>query len=361
MNEASPRSGSPVLVLALGVLCAAFATGACGYVLYQQNQKIEVLAAAVNAREADLKLMLGEITRIRLEQTTGQQGPQALLSRLKTYAPLLASAMTAQPDYAMARKEMDAVLRAFAAMGEQAWPPIVARMDELKGDKDFEELKWLLEAAVRVDKPAALLIVKAVLEGTKFPAPRLRWYAARILIDLDKPVAQTTLRRIMTTESFRGIDMERAAAYGRSIIDPAAIAQNGFSNFVQYYVLSEDPQIDETLLMVIGRAGHDMSTIQECIEHLGKRGCARAAEPIRKLFLHPPGAQQEPIFQTKCLDAIAAIEGEKARPFFEAELPKATTEKVANHLKSLLSKPIEKATMAAAVQTPNSIAPAGKK
>jgi hypothetical protein len=216
-------------------------------------------------------------------------------------------------------------------------------MDELKGDKNFDELKWLLEAAVRVDKPAGLEIVKEVLLGTRFPAPRLRWYAARMMIDFDKPVAQAALRQILTTESSRGMDPERAAAQNATIIDQAAFASTGFSNFVQYYVLSEDPKLDETLLMVLGRTEHDVATLQECVKVLGSRGCERAAEPIKKLYLRPPGAQENPIFLTYCLTAIAAIEGEKARPFFEEMLAKATTEKVANHLKDLLSKPIEKA------------------
>jgi len=329
-------------LLAVG-LVAALAAGLCGYQVFLQNAKIDALTQAANARQADLQEILGEINRIRIEQTTGQEGPQALLTRLKTYAPLLVSAKTAQPDFEMAKKEMDAVLRAFATMGDTAWKPIVARMDELRGDKNFDELKWLLEAAVRVDKPAGLEIVKEVLLGTRFPAPRLRWYAARMLIDLDKPVAQAALRQILATESSRGMDPERAAAHNATLIDQAAFASTGFHNFIQYYVLSEDPKLDETLLMVLGRTEHDLATLRECIKVLGSRGCERATEPIKKLYLRPPGAQQDPIFQSYCLSAIAAIEGEKARPYFEEMLTKAETEKVANHLKELLSKAIEKA------------------
>ena len=330
-------------LLAVG-LAAAIAAAWCGYQLWLQNARIEALTQAANARDADLEAILAEVNRIQIEQSTGQEGPQALLTRLKTYAPLLVSAKTAQPDFEMAKTEMDAVLRAFARMGDTAWKPILARMDELKGDKNFDELKWLLEAAVRVDKQPGLEIVKEVLLGTRFPAPRLRWYAARMLIDLDKPVAQAALRQILITESSRGLDPERAAAHNATLIDQAAFASTGFHNFIQYYVLSEDPKLDETLLMVLGRTEHDIATLRECIKVLGSRGCERAVEPIKKLYLRPPGAQQDPIFQTYCLAAIAAIEGEKARPYFEEMLPKATTEKVANHIKDVLSKPIEKAS-----------------
>ena len=335
MTEPSPRPHSTFL--AVGIV-AALAAGAWGYQLYDQNQKIAALTLAANAREADFKLILGEVSRLRIEQSTGQQGPQALLTKLKTYAPLLTSARTTDPDFEMAKKEMDAVLRAFATTGDTAWKPITSRMDELKGDKNFDELKWLLEAAVRVDKPAGVEICKAVLLGTRFPAPRLRWYAARMLIDLDKPVAQATLRQILTTESSRGMDPERAAAHKATIIDPAAFASNGFSNFVQLYVHSEDPKMDETLLMVLGRTEHDMNTIQDCVKVLGSRRCASAAEPIKKLFLRPPGAQENPIFLNYCLDALDAILGKQARPFFEEMLAKATSEVVANKLKALLSK-----------------------
>ncbi len=42
----------------------------------------------------------------------------------------------------------------------------------------------------------------------------------------------------------------------------------------------------------------------------------------------------------RCLDALANIQGEDARPFFEKMLPEATTDTVAKHLERLLSAPI---------------------
>ena len=83
---------------------------------------------------------------------------------------------------------------------------------------------------------------------------------------------------------------------------------------------------------------HDQITVQECVEELGRRQSRRAVEPIVKLYAEPPGHTHNPLFQLKCLDALHAILGKEARPFFTAELPKATTETVANHLKRLLEE-----------------------
>jgi hypothetical protein len=337
MSAPTPPSGSSSrLALALAS-AATLAAAAAGYLLFDLGRRIDALGAQVAQRDQQIQNIHGEVTRLRLEQSAGVQGPSALLAKLKTYAPLLVSARTTQPDFESAKKEMDAVLRAFATMGDAAWGPLEERMKDLKGDKNFDELKWLLEAAVRVDQKRGLDIVQAVLRGTKFPAPRLRWYAARMLIDLDKPVAQAILRQILSTESSRGINPERAAAYGATIPDPAAFATTGFHNFVNYYVLTEDPQMDSTLLMVMGRSEHDTVTVQTCVEVLGKRRCAAAVDPIQKLFQNPPGMVENPIFQTKCLDALLEIQGKQAaRPFFEAMLAKTTNETVANNLKEKL-------------------------
>lgn len=366
MSATNPSPSTHRLLL-LVAACAAASAALSGYLILSSRQEFARLGGALAARDSQLEQILAEVTRLRIEQSTGRQGPAALLEKLQTYAPLLANSRTTQPDYENARKEMNAVLRAFASLGQEAWQPIVARMEGLRGDRDFDELKWLIEAATRVDKPAATTIVKQVLQGLKFPAPRLRWYAARLLVELDKPLAQSALRQILLTESGRGINLERAAAYGATVPDQAAYATTGFNNFIQYYVLSEDPQLEQTLLMLLGRTEHDTVTLQECIEVLGQRETAAAVEPIQKLFHHPPSQVENPLFLVKCLDSLASIQGEAARPFFEQALPKANTEMVANHLKRLLGKPIQKGAMKAAAlpatapQPTNSIAPPGKK
>lgn len=335
---ASPAR-SPRFSAVLGVtLLATAAAVAVGYELADLASRIERLQEQVASREKDLAAILGEITRIRIEQSSDKKGPDGLLEKLRTYAPILVDARTTQPDFLSAQKEMDSVLKAFAAIGPEAWAPIRKRMDALQPDKNFDELKWLLEAGLRTDRAQALILAREMLLGTKFPSPRLRWYAADVLTREDKPVAQIALRQILTTESSRGVDMERAQAYGATIPDKLAFATSGFHNFIEKYVRTEDPQTEPTLLMVMGRAEHDMITVQRCIEELGKRRCAAAVEPIQRLYQNPPGNFQNPLFLTKCLDALAQIQGEAARPFFEAMLPKANTGKVADHLKHLLTK-----------------------
>jgi hypothetical protein len=329
----SPRPNA--LVLAIG-LCATLGAATLAYLVYDQGQRVAALTKTLAAQEMKLEDVYGEIVRIRIEQKSDRLGPDALMEKLRVFAPLLVSARTTEPDFKSAQKEMDAVLRAFQTMGEPAWVAIEARLKELNPAKNFDEIKWLLEAAERVNKPKALEIVKDVLLGLKYPNPRLRWYAASMLIDYDKPLAQETLRRVLSTESSRGINMERAQVYGASIPDKNAFATTGFNNFVQWYVRSEDPQMETTLLMVIGRSEHDTVTIQECIEVLGKRKCAAAVGQIEQLCENPPGQFENPIFQNKCYDALVEIQGAGARRFLEAQLEKATSQLVKDHIKELL-------------------------
>src|SRR5262245_2300330 len=250
--------------------------------------RVDALTSAHDAMRKSLDDVLGEVTRIRIEQKAEMKGPKGLLEKLRTYAPLVTSSRTTDPDYKAALKEIQAVLRAFESIGQDAWAPIMARLGELRGDKDFDEVRWLLEAAVRVDPKEGKAILQQVLLGRYLPSPRLRLQAARMLIDLDKPLAQTLLRRILMTEFHNGMNPDRAQAYHAEVPDKAALAQNGFFNFVLWYLRSEDPQTDDTLLMVLGRTEHDVPTIQECIKALGDRRCERAVEPIQKLFKNPP-------------------------------------------------------------------------
>lgn len=308
--------------------------GAVGYLGYE----VHGLSQQIAARDAAIELIYGEVTRTRIEQSSGVQGPQGLLLKIKTYAPMVTSSSVTQPDYQSALKEMHAALRAMKALGKDAWQPIQARIAELKAREDTDELRWLIEASIAVDPKPGLELARAVVLGHKLPSPRLRWLCADMLIENDKELAQATLRQVLLTESSRGINLDRAAAYGAVIPDKAAFATTGFSNFVTKYVASGDAKADDTLLLVIGRSEHDQVTVQECIKTLGAHRCAAAAEPIRKLCENPPGFQDNPLFQKHCIDAIAAIEGAKALPWLEQMQPKATTETVQKHLEHTIAE-----------------------
>ncbi|MCA8974247.1 MAG: hypothetical protein KDC98_05970 [Planctomycetes bacterium] len=332
------RKPSSFVAMSYGLL----GIGLClvGYQLHRENQRIEALEQRLAAREATLEEILGEVTRTRIEQRTQYKGPAGLLEKLSVFAPLLSNASTTAPDHAAAKEEMAAILRAFRSIGKDAWEPIHERFAKLDPTKDFDELKWLLEAAVVVDEKRGSELANKVLLGLEKPTARLRWHAANLLIERNRKLAQLSLRQILLTESSRGINSERAAAYGSAIPDAAAYSQTGFYNFVTRYRMTDDPEMDTTLLMVIGRSEHDQQTVQECVKILGQRRCQRAVPAIEKLYLNPPGFQHNPLFQNHCITALAAIQGEGARPFFEKILPDATTDTVANYLKRLLEKPI---------------------
>ena len=333
--SAPPAPSTPRSLVVTLVVAASLLLGSIGTTTWLVF-RVDALESTNASMRSSFEEVLGEVTRIRIEQSTELKGPKGLLEKLRIYAPLVASSRTPDPDFEAAKKEIQAVLRAFQSIGEDAWAPIMARLGELRGDKDFDEVRWLLEAAMRVDPKESKSILQQVLLGRYLPSPRLRLQAARMLIDLDKPLAQSLLRQILTTESYRGTNADRTPGNDGKILDPSAQAQQGFYNFVVWYLRSEDPQIDDTLLMVLGRVEHDLTTLQECVEALGGRRCARAVEPIQKLFKNPP--QQNAMFLIKCVDAIHKIQGDAARPWLEEAMRTTEVPAVADHIRKLLGK-----------------------
>lgn len=332
-------TSAPTLVprlAAVGLLVVAL--GGVAVVLWQHNLRLDQLIAEQAKAATTLDAVLGEVTRFRLEQSAGSKGPHALLEKLRTYAPLLANARVTEPDYRNAQKEMDSILRAFGTLGKDAWGPVQERLAERKPAQDFDEIKWLLEASLRLDQAATVPMLKEVLLGRRLPSPRLRWYAAEMLTRADRQVAQATLRQILLTETFRGVDPDRASHYGGGALDPAALASTGFNNFVSAYVRAGDDKLDETLLMVMKRAGHDALTVQECVKVLGERRCAAAVSSIEQLFQKPPLQIENPLFLNHCLNALVAIQGKDAKPFLEAALAKASSDIVSKNIQFLLQK-----------------------
>lgn len=329
----------------LWIAAAAIAGGAGGVTwqlrgvqqqLQAVQQQVAGLAERATTAEDQLRICAQEVTRIRIEQKAGQAGPQALLEKLQAYAPILVSARSTQPDFEAARQEMDAVLRAFQSIGADAYPMLLRRFDALQPKQSFDEMKWLLEALVRCDQESGKKVATEVLLGARKPSPRLRWTAADLLLRVDLPLAQRSLRTILLTETSRGVDPSRAMAYNLPLLDPAATAVTGFHNFVLHYLRSEDPETEDTLVQVLVRTDQDVATLQEAIEALGQRRSARAQKRIEELYLHPPGASQNAIFLNKCLDALAAIRGEAARAWLEEQLATAQHELVQQHIRHLL-------------------------
>lgn len=334
---AAPRRAAGLLVVFLAVGLGL--VGGAAYQLLALTRAIETLRSDAAADRASLREILGEVTRTRIEQSAGAKGPQALLEKLRTYASLVTSARVNEPDYRSAEKEITAVLRAFATLGADAWQPVQDRLAALDPAKDFDEIKQLLRASLAVDRAKGLVLYREVLLGQRLPSPRLRWFVAGELTDIDRPLARDLLRRVLLTESSRGFNPDYAAAFeGAAVPDRAALSASGFHNYVVAYARTEDERADDTLLMVLGRSEHDRMTVQECIKTLGARRCAAAAPIIEGFVRKPPGGQEDPIFLNHCYEALVAIRGADARAFLEAELARNQQDLVAQRIQALLGR-----------------------
>jgi len=337
MTSPALQSGRSTVAPLLAVALIG-AIGFAGYTWLQTKTELAAQAVQLKKVDATLEKMLGEITRMRLEQTSAGPGPLALLEKLKIDAPLTADSRITEPDFQNAKRELIAIVRAFESCGGDAWEPVTARLRKADVKTDFNEIKWLMEIAIRLDAKAGKQIAKDVLQGHRMPFPRLRWWAADLLLSHDKPLAGQLLRRILMTESSRGINLDRAQGAGMQIPDQAAYATTGFNNFVQRYIRSDDSKLEETLTVLLTRVEHDAVTIQECIKELGKRKSLPALTSIKKVYDNPPLEQQNPLFLNICVHAIDQIEGEASVAWLEEKLKTAPTDVVANTIQTLLDK-----------------------
>jgi len=336
MTSAAPERRSPASLFLLTALVGAVAFTA--YQSWSNGRQIQEQRELLATSERTVAELLGEVTRLRIEQSADGMGAPALIERLQHYAPMVSDSRVTEPDYQNAKKEIVAILRAFEALGsDEAWRPLVARLEVADPRKDFEEVKWLLEAAVRIDLSAGKQIVKEVMLGLRLPNPRLRWFACRVMTERDIQLARQLMRQILLTESSRGINTDRAATHGMAIPDKAAYAVTGFNNFVTRYLQTNDPKTEDTLIQLLNRVEHDQITIQECVKELGRRKSKRAVKQIKRLYDHPPLAQQNPLFFGHVIDAVATIEGKDSIEWLEARLPNAATDIVAARIQNALN------------------------
>jgi hypothetical protein len=326
-------SPSPTCLRPLGIVLAVVLAALCVAVL-DLRSKVGQLEERTLAASATLDKVLGEVTRARIEQSANGQGINALMEKIAAYAPILTEANVAKPDYDAAKREMDAVLRAVQSLGADAFAPLQARLLKADAQKDYELQKLLLDAALRADPEHGKQLAVKLIEGfhRDVPAsPQLRWYAGYKLVEVDQALARQTLRAMLGYESSRGIDPNHAPAGWTPGLTNNS---NGFHNFIGIYLRCADPQAEETLLMVLGRVEHDMITLQECITALGDMKSKPAAQAIERLYRNPPSFN--PMFQCRCLDALASILGKDACPLFSEELKHQTQDLVVKRLQLLM-------------------------
>lgn len=338
-DTGQPPRRFPTLLTGVCLASTVISAGLLFVVVGMRRDLAELRDASERAQR-ELQVVNGEVTRFRIEQRSEGRGINALLEKLRAYAPELSNAQVAKPQYEFARQEMATVLRAMASLGPDAFGPIQTRFISLQPQKDFDEMSWLLQAGLGVDPVAGKMLAQRVLQGyhKDVPtSPRLRWFAADQLLAIDRALAGRLLREILSYESSRGINKERAGAYGVTASISAELS-SGFENFVSRYVRSEDPNIDDTLIMILGRAEHDLPTVQDCVKALGIRKSAKADPEIERLYEHPPVITDNPIFLNVCLDALAQIRGKAGIPWFEDKLKNAPNEITANKLKNLLEQ-----------------------
>jgi len=337
MTSPAPESGRSTATVLLTIALIGSLSFA-SYSFWRADTALAAQKAVIEKNQESLEALLGEITRMRIEQSAVGKGPAALLEKLKVFAPLTADARTTEPDFQNAKKELQAIVRAFESCGKDvAWAPVTDRLEQVDPKTDFNEIKYLLEIAIRLDGPSGKQITKEVLQGHRLPFPRLRWWAADLLLSHDKPLAANLLRQILMTESSRGFDINRAGS-GAVIPDPAAFSTTGFNNYVQRYIRSEDSKLEDTLLMLITRVEHDSITIQDSIKELAKRKCQRALPTIKRVYDDPPHSQQNPLFFQICARAVDEIAGKAEMAWYEEKLKTAPTDIVAKTLTAIIEK-----------------------
>ena len=220
------------------------------------------------------------LTRMEQQAQSGL-GFAALLERLEYWAPKLGVATTPQAELPSIQEKVQAILDAFPATGSDAFAKLVAAFRDAERGPDDELQMWLLRAMEKVDAARAEDVYKDVLRGLEFKvSPRMRLFAADKLIEINPTAAGDVLQRVLMTESYRGLDPQRVEQALLEKYPSAAeyiVHYNGFWSFVQKYALTEHPETEPVLLMVLGRRHqHDMMTLQECVKTLGQLGSANA-------------------------------------------------------------------------------------
>lgn len=329
-----PRAPGRAAVLAATAAAVIAAAAAVWLTWKLAAVERELARVAAQAEHIDARTAL-----IRLEGKSAGRGIGAIIEQIDFWAPQLATSATPHPAAVKIEEALDECLEAVDALGEEAWPRLLAALESPTA-RDDETRKWLLRAAVRARPGEGKALLASVMRGTRLaPTSRLRFFATDELLAMDKPFAGEVLAQILEVESVRGVTRQvppgLAPEYERAI-GTNAIAD--FWNFIPRLVQSGHPDTENILRMILGRPEHDRMTYQECIQQLGHLGSRAAVPRIKELYAAPPRNEFNPIFLSICVQAIADIEGSRACDWFREQLRTTSIPMVVTRLQDVLKQ-----------------------
>ncbi len=297
-----------------------------------QGRRQEALAKEV----ADLRRV---VQLLRFERG-GRAGPSTLIEQLAHWAPKLHNAQTPAAEIPEIQRRVNDLLEGLEACGSDAWPALHKAFGVTRAEHEDDLRHWLLVAMLRVDRARGTEMLARAVRGVDLQVtPRLRLLAADELIKVDKGLAGRVLHEVLNSQSAAGLNTSRMPPEVAAKLAPeilASAAWTGFFNLIPRYVATGDADTVPTLLAILGRSEHDLTTLQECVKQLGTLQAKDAVPRIQELFANPPQIPDNPIFKNHCLDAIVAIEGAAARPWLTRVQREERLELVQKKLADLL-------------------------
>lgn len=334
----TPEPPAQALLPTLALL-AIVGSGVAAWFSWQSRSESQAAREELARASTELAELRRAVQLMRFEKG-GASGPTALLEQLRFWAPKLQNATTPAAEVPEVQRKIADLHDAFGAVGKDAQAALETAFRNSTSDSEDEFRRQCLIALGRAAPLRARdLLVQLVKSIDTRPSPRLRLIACDELTRLDKALAGQTLRDVLATQSSQGVNLNRLAPeYAAKIAGQVsgAAAWSGFFNLVGKYLATEDAETDATLQMLLNRAEHDRTTIAECVKALGARRCKDALGRIQELYKSPPPPVEDPIFRNHCLEAISAIAGESARPFFDEALRNETNPIVQTKLQDLL-------------------------
>lgn len=265
------------------------------------------------------------IDLLRHEATSQYEGKgfNALLDHLTYWGPQLQKANDSTLEFFQVEKRVQDVVDIMGQL-PNVYPQIAAILREggvtAEDPTTNDEIrKWLLRAAYASDPEKGQGLYAELLRADRDDvSARLRRIAVQALFEINKQLTGEILHEILNNENAKGIQRPGAQ-------DSTASRRRGkqpqFYNFIDYYVASDHPAINTTLMQILNRPEHDLLTLQACAKYLGKRKVLRAVSRLKALYWeqHTPNAGRipNPLFRMKLLNAVIEIEGSKAKDFLQ--------------------------------------------